>query len=120
VIGTNVKENEAFIYMAGHFASKGIYVPNVLAQSEDGMAYLLSDLGNEALFDKFTKANKVGENLQEVEELLCKTMAALPRIQFEGALEFDFELAYFSHLCDGFLGYLPHVYSFVEAGEVVE
>ena len=91
VIGTNVKENEAFIYMAGHFASKGIYVPNVLAQSEDGMAYLLSDLGNEALFDKFTKANKVGENLQEVEELLCKTMAALPRIQFEGALEFDFE-----------------------------
>ena len=55
------------------------------------MAYLLSDLGNEALFDKFTKANKVGENLQEVEELLCKTMAALPRIQFEGALEFDFE-----------------------------
>lgn len=91
VVGTDVKENETFLYMARHFEKKGIRVPEVLAESEDGMAYLLNDLGNESLFDKFAQASKAGENLSEVERLLCKTMADLPKIQFEGAVGLDFE-----------------------------
>ena len=91
VIGTDVRENATFLSLAKHFDSKGIHVPKVLAVSKDGMAYLLSDLGNEALFDRYNKALKTGENLAEVEALLCRTMAALPKIQFDGASGFDFE-----------------------------
>lgn len=91
VVGVDVKENQAFIHLARHFASKGINVPEVLACSEDGMAYLLSDLGNEALFDLYGKAVKTGEGIEVVEDLLCKTMGSLPKIQFKGAEDLDFE-----------------------------
>ena len=91
VIGTDLRENATFLSLAKHFDSKGIHVPKVLAESKDGMAYLLSDLGNEALFDRYNKALKTGENLAEVEALLCRTMAALPKIQYDGAAGFDFE-----------------------------
>ena len=115
VIGTDVRENATFLSLAKHFDSKGIHVPKVLAVSKDGMAYLLSDLGNEALFDRYNKALKTGENLAEVEALLCRTMAALPKIQFDGASGFDFEYernyggAYHMLLrrCEHRAGYVP-------------
>ena len=94
VIGTDVKENFTFLSLAKHFAAKDINVPEVLAESEDGMVYLLSDLGDQAVFDRYKKALKTGEDLAEVEALLCKTMASLPKIQFEGADGFDFEKCY--------------------------
>lgn len=91
VVGVDVKENQAFIHLARHFASKGINVPEVLACSEDAMAYLLSDLGNDALFDLYGKAVKTGEGIEVVEDLLCKTMESLPKIQFKGAEDLNFE-----------------------------
>lgn len=91
VVGVDVKENQAFIHLARHFASKGINVPEVLACSEDEMAYLLSDLGNDALFDLYGKAVKTGEGIEVVEDLLCKTMESLPKIQFKGAEDLNFE-----------------------------
>ena len=94
VIGTDVKENEAFLAIASHFRSKGIAVPEVLAVSEDRMAYLQVDLGDEILFDRLVKVRKSGEGMEEVEQLLCKAMAALPKIQFKGAEDFDFSVCY--------------------------
>ena len=91
VIGVDAKENHAFIHLARHFASKGIHVPEVLAVSEDEMAYLISALGNDALYDLYGKAEKTGEGREVVEKLLCETMKALPKIQFEGADGLDFE-----------------------------
>ena len=90
VVGTDARENAAFIYMARHFASKGIRVPEIISVSEDGMAYLQSDLGSVSLFDRYAAAVKAGEGVADVEELLCRTMAALPKIQFEGADGLDF------------------------------
>ena len=94
VVGTDAKENETFIYMAGHFASKGLPVPEILAVSEDSMAYLQTDLGAEALYDVYSHAHKTGEGLAEVEDLLCRTMAVLPKVQFEGADGLDFGRCY--------------------------
>ena len=91
VVGVDASENHAFIHLARHFASKGIRVPDVLAVSEDEMAYLISDLGNDALYDLYGKAEKTGEGRDVVEQLLCETMKALPKIQFEGAEGLDFE-----------------------------
>ena len=94
VAGTDARENEAFLTIAGHFRAKGINVPEVYAVSADRMAYIQEDLGNAVLFDMLSTARKTGEGLDEVEALLCKTMSMLPKIQFEGAAGLDFSVCY--------------------------
>ena len=94
VVGTDARENEAFLTIAGHFRAKGINVPEIYAVSEDRMAYIQEDLGDAVLFDMLTKARKTGEGMEEVEALLCKTMSMLPKIQFEGARGLDFSVCY--------------------------
>ena len=93
-VGTDVKENEAFLAIAAHLRSKGINVPEVLEVSEDKMTYLQEDLGGDVLFDMLVKARKTGEGMQEVEDLLCRTMSQLPKIQFKGAEGLDFSVCY--------------------------
>lgn len=94
VVGTDVRENEAFLSIAGHFRTKGINVPEVYAVSDDGMAYIQQDLGNAVLFDMLTEARKTGEGMDRVNDLLCKTMSMLPKIQYEGAEGLDFSICY--------------------------
>lgn len=94
VVGTDMRENEAFLSIAGHFRTKGINVPEVYAVSEDRMAYIQEDLGDVVLFDMLTQARKTGEGMDRVEALLCKTMSMLPKIQFEGAEGLDFSVCY--------------------------
>ena len=96
VEGTDPLENNAFLTIAGHFHSKGIPVPEVLAVSEDGMTYLQEDLGDVLLSDLVVKAGKDGGILPDssLERLLCRTMSMLPKIQFEGADGLDFSGCY--------------------------
>ena len=94
VVGTDVRENEAFLSIAGHFRTKGINVPEVYAVSQDGLSYIQEDLGNVVLFDMLTQARKAGEGMEHVEALLCKTMSMLPKIQYEGAEGLDFSICY--------------------------
>ena len=94
VVGTDMRENEAFLVIARHFRSKGINVPEVYAVSDDRMAYIQEDLGGVVLFDLLTQARKTGEGMSDVDALLCKTMAMLPKIQFEGAMGLDFSVCY--------------------------
>lgn len=58
VIGTCIEENEAFLYMAKHFASKNLPVPEVYAHSDDRMAYVQQDLGDTLLFNAIEKGRK--------------------------------------------------------------
>ncbi len=102
VIGTDRQENEAFTSIAGHFRQKGIAVPEVLAVSGDRMRYLQEDLGNDVLGDRVEAVNRRGgfgqgegdHAIQETVELLCRTMASLPKIQYEGACGLDFNICY--------------------------
>ncbi len=96
VTGTDVLENNAFLTIARHFHSKGIPVPEVLAVSEDGMSYLQEDLGEVMLSDLVAGAGKEGGIVEgsPLAELLCLTMAMLPKIQFEGAAGLDFSVCY--------------------------
>ncbi len=82
VVGLDGAENKAFLTIACHFRTKGIPVPEVFAVSDDGMRYLQEDLGDDVLFD-----------IRD-EELLCRTMSLLPKIQFEGGDGLDFSLCY--------------------------
>ena len=94
VIGTDARENEAFLTIAGHFRAKGINVPEIYAVSQDRMAYIQEDLGDVVLFDMLMQARKTGEGLEIIESMLSRTMAVLPKIQFEGAEGLDFSICY--------------------------
>lgn len=94
VQGTDIDENRAFITISGHFRSRGINVPAVVAVSEDGMCYLQEDLGDGILYGAMAEARAKGEYGQEERELLRRTMAALPKIQIEGADGLDFSVCY--------------------------
>lgn len=94
VIGTSKEENRAFIYMARHFAEKGIPVPEVLAVGEDGMTYLQTDLGDILLFKEIEKGRATRSFSVHERDLLAKTIRRLPDIQFGGAEGMDFKMCY--------------------------
>ncbi|MBQ8838987.1 MAG: phosphotransferase [Bacteroidales bacterium] len=96
VIGTEKEENNAFVTLARHFRLKGIDVPEVYAVSDDGMAYIQEDLGDRLLSDEVAAAGKQGGIAPDspLVDLLCRTMAELPKIQFEGAEGLDFSVCY--------------------------
>lgn len=90
VVGLDRAENHAFLTIASHFRSKGINVPEILAVSDDGMRYLQEDLGTDVLYDMYARTGMT----KETEALLCSAMAALPRMQVEGADGLDFSVCY--------------------------
>ena len=94
VLGTSKEENGAFIYMARHFASKGIPVPEVLAVSDDNMAYLQTDLGDSLLFGEIEKGRLTRSFSAHEKDLLARTISSLPDIQFAGADGLDFSVCY--------------------------
>jgi len=93
-LGTDFDENNAFISLARHFRSKGINVPQVYAVSEDGMAYLQEDLGDESLYDKLAHGRECGQYSEEEIQLMCKVVRALPKIQFIAAQDLDYNICY--------------------------
>lgn len=94
VIGTCVEENKAFLYMAKHFAEKGLPVPRTFAQSDDCMAYIQEDLGDTLLFNAIEKGRLTTVFSDEEKQLLVKTIRKLPDIQFAGADGMDFSICY--------------------------
>lgn len=90
VIGTDADENRTFIYLADHFKAQGINVPQVYDVSDDHIAYIQENLGDDVLFDMFVKARRTGVGLESAEDMLCVAMSMLPKLQFEGARGLDF------------------------------
>lgn len=93
-VGTVPEENRAFLAIARHFASKGLNVPRVLAVSDDGMEYLQADLGDNSLYAAVAEGRKAGIYSPSERELLEKTVAYLPKLQFEGGHGLDFSVCY--------------------------
>ena len=94
VVGTCFEENRAFLYMAKHFANKGLPVPKVFAASDDKMAYVQEDLGDTLLFNAIEKGRLTSVFSEEEKQLLVKTIRLLPEIQFAGADGMDFSYCY--------------------------
>jgi aminoglycoside/choline kinase family phosphotransferase len=99
VEGTDAEENRAFLTIDRHFASKGIRVPRVVAV--DGLCYLQEDLGSTVLYDSLAAGRVAGQYGPEEVALLRKVMAALPKIQVEGARGLDFSVCYPQPSFDG-------------------
>ena len=94
VQGTNRDENRAFIYMARHFAAKGLPVPKVLWVSEDEMSYTQEDLGDTLLFDAIQHGRTTGNFTPEEHSLLERALRALAHVQVEGAQDFDWSICF--------------------------
>ena len=92
VIGTSIDENRTFCFLANHLKSKGIPVPTLYAYTDDYACYLQEDLGDDVLFDHIVR--KESDLSVETLSLLEKTIALLPKIQFEGASGLDFSKCY--------------------------
>ena len=93
-VGVSAVENRAFITISNHFAKAGLNVPKVLKVSDDGMYYLQDDLGDRTLFSALESGRTKGiyDNLQK--QLLLKTIAHLPKLQFEGGRGLDYSVCY--------------------------
>jgi len=94
VVGTSREENEAFITFSRHFKSKGLNVPEVLAVSEDGYAYIQEDLGNDMLFDQVAHGRESGTYSSLEIDLLKRAIEQLPRLQFLGGQGLDWSKCY--------------------------
>ena len=95
VVGTSREENEAFIYLARHFGQKRLPMPGVVSFPRSRLCYLQTDLGHRSLFDALSEGReKGGRYAHEEKELLRRTIAELPRIQFVGAEGLDFGRCY--------------------------
>ena len=60
VVGQSEEENRQFVYLAGHFRSKGLPFPEVYAVSDDGMRYLQQDLGSRSRDQALEKGRTAG------------------------------------------------------------
>ena len=94
VSGTSKEENSTFIYMANHFLSKGLPVPEIFYHSDDKSFYLQEDLGDTLLFDAIAKGRQNSVFDESEQLLLQKTISLLPAIQISGAKDFDFNRCY--------------------------
>ena len=94
VKGTSVEENIAFVKIAEHFLRQGLPVPEVYGMSEDKTFYIQQDLGDNILFKLTEKGRTCGSFNDEEREMLRKTMAKLPALQFLGAEGLDFNVCY--------------------------
>ena len=94
VEGTNADENAAFLSIGRHLRSKGLPVPEILAVSDDGMYYMLQDLGDSSLFDLLKESRDSGEYSAEHIQLLEKVIKWLPGLQFKGGQGMDFKVCF--------------------------
>lgn len=94
-IGTSRDENHAFCYLARHFSQIGLPVPHIIAESQDGLRYLQSDLGSRSLYDALKDGRQAGGQYSPAEkDLLRRTISMLPQIQIHGARGLDFKQCY--------------------------
>ena len=92
--GLDVDENIAFMEIAKHFRLKGLPVPQVLCASEDKMFYLQEDLGDITLFNTIQQGRETSHFSPDEIALLKKTIATLPKLQFEGGKGLDYNVCF--------------------------
>lgn len=100
VLGTNIKENEAFLDFDAQFAAKNLPVPRVVAVSDDGMIYLQTDLGDTLLFNAIEKGRVTHVFSPDEKRLLIKTIRRLPDFQFAVVDGFDFSKCFPAKMFD--------------------
>jgi aminoglycoside/choline kinase family phosphotransferase len=87
-------ENDAFTYLTKHFNSKGLPVPELLAEEREAGTYLLSDLGNNILFELLSLRPSHEDVSDELYDKLAASVRMLPHFQVKGRQELDWSVCY--------------------------
>lgn len=93
-IGTNPRENRAFLTIDARMCAEGIHAPAVYGVSPDGMAYIQQDLGGGQLFELLKPSIGTGSFSEEEKGWLHAVMAALPAIQYRTGKDFDWSVCF--------------------------
>ncbi|NJN25300.1 MAG: phosphotransferase enzyme family protein [Cyclobacteriaceae bacterium] len=95
VFNEDLKENKAFLSFTKHFSKLGLAVPQLLAEDDGGKTYLLSDLGDEALFDYLQrKRNQVGVFPGTGIKAYKEALNELPKFQILAGQHLDYSVCY--------------------------
>lgn len=95
VFNEDLKENKAFLSFTKHFFSLGLPVPEVLFEESGGKLYLLSDLGDESLFDFLdTRRNEVGVFPGSGIKAYKAALKELPKFQIKASKDLDYSVCY--------------------------
>ncbi len=95
VYNEDIKENKTFLSFTKHFISVGLPVPEVLSEDKNGKLYLLSDLGDESLFDFLQqKRSRVGVFPGTAIEAYKAALTKLPEFQIKASNGLDYSVCY--------------------------
>jgi len=91
---TVTEENRAFVSFARHFFKIGLAVPQVLAVSDDYIAYIQTDLGDTSLFKLVQDAMNQGDFHPLIIDYYKDALNNLLRFQIKGHQGLDYGLAF--------------------------
>ena len=95
VYNEDLKENQAFLSFTKNFTTQRLRVPKVLAEDAGGKLYLLTDLGDESLFDFLDKKRKqVGVFPGSAIEAYKSALDELPKFQIIASKFLDYSVCY--------------------------
>ncbi len=84
--GTNIKENESFIYFSGHFNKKKLSTPRIYFINNTNDLYIQEDFGDISLLNKLEKDGYT----PEVYELYKQSLEKLALLQIKGHEGLDY------------------------------
>ena len=84
--GTNVPENEAFLYFSSHFKKNQLPVPGILAVSHDKTIYLQEDLGDVSLLSRLEAEGFT----DQIYALFKFSLEELANLQVKGHQQIDY------------------------------
>ena len=98
VIGVHnddIRENIAFVSFTSHFLQSGIPVPRILAEQMENRIYLLSDLGDQTLYQLLTERRSTEEPFpDEVLSIYKEVIRWLPVFQVKAGRHLDYSVCY--------------------------
>ena len=95
VYNPDFKENTAFLRFSRHFAAKKIAVPQIYGENLAKNIYLISDLGNQTLFQRLQTLRKNENDFpQEFVPIYKQVLDELLKIQFSVNEDFDYSFCY--------------------------
>jgi aminoglycoside/choline kinase family phosphotransferase len=89
----DIMENRAFFHLTNIFCCKGLNVPELLLVAPDEMHYMVTDLGNETLYDRIKANEKAGEASKNL-CLIKESLLELIRLQTAAASAIDYSQCY--------------------------
>lgn len=90
----DMRENQAFVYLSRHFKSRGLPVPQLLAEDLDHHIYLVEDLGDNTLFALLAEKRRNGTLPGEIRNLYLEVAGLLPSFQVKGNEGLDYRMCY--------------------------